>query len=442
MDKYIKTMLEQIRCKKVHPFIEDEIKGHIEDQIEANLLDGLSQEEAEREAVRDMGDPVETGVSFDRVHRPKMAWGILAIIGIISIFGIFIHMMISHDSAAYEAGYHTLYNSTGYIKGVIIGLLAMGIIYFIDYTVIARYSKILAVIFMAVCIVVSYGTRGFLGIRFIVGNMMLLYVPLYGAILYKYKGKEVSGIIKSILWMLVPVLMVFEIPNLAYAMLMYAAMCVLLILAIIKGWFNVNKIKTAVVTSSLLFVCPVLPVALMYIFHGFAEYQMARITAFIHGDSEAYLTNKLKELHEASGMLGNGSKEIYEFLPDYNTDYIYTYIASVYGIFVATIVCTVFVIMIIYIISQLLKQKNQLGQSMGLGAILILTLLTVTNILANMGVIPLFQTFFPFLSAGTAAGLVSYSLVGVILSVYRYKDIYPKHVDVNRKKSITINFKM
>ena len=61
MDEYLKTLLEQIRCKKARPYVKKELQDHIEDQIEANMQAGMDREQAEREAVRDMGDPVETG---------------------------------------------------------------------------------------------------------------------------------------------------------------------------------------------------------------------------------------------------------------------------------------------------------------------------------------------------------------------------------------------
>lgn len=37
MDEYLKTLLEQIRCKKARPYVKQEFQDHIEDQIEANM---------------------------------------------------------------------------------------------------------------------------------------------------------------------------------------------------------------------------------------------------------------------------------------------------------------------------------------------------------------------------------------------------------------------
>ena len=45
MEKYLEKLLLQIRCKKARPYIAEEIRGHIESQIEDNIADGMSYEE-------------------------------------------------------------------------------------------------------------------------------------------------------------------------------------------------------------------------------------------------------------------------------------------------------------------------------------------------------------------------------------------------------------
>lgn len=54
----------------------------------------MSYEEAEKNAVTDMGDPVEVGISLDRIHKPKIAWKLLVIVGILSLLGILIQQSI------------------------------------------------------------------------------------------------------------------------------------------------------------------------------------------------------------------------------------------------------------------------------------------------------------------------------------------------------------
>ncbi|MBD9083956.1 MAG: FtsW/RodA/SpoVE family cell cycle protein, partial [Lachnospiraceae bacterium] len=94
METYLEKLLSQIRCKKARPYIAEEIRDHIESQIADNLSEGMSYEEAEKNAVTDMGDPVEVGISLDRIHKPKIAWKLLVIVGILSLLGILIQQSI------------------------------------------------------------------------------------------------------------------------------------------------------------------------------------------------------------------------------------------------------------------------------------------------------------------------------------------------------------
>ena len=48
MEKYLEKLLLQIRCKKQDHILSEEIRGHIESQIEDNIADGMSYEEAEK----------------------------------------------------------------------------------------------------------------------------------------------------------------------------------------------------------------------------------------------------------------------------------------------------------------------------------------------------------------------------------------------------------
>ena len=94
METYLEKLLSQIRCKKARPYIAEEIRDHIECQIADNLSEGMTSEEAEKNAVADMGDPVEVGISLDRIHKPKIAWRLLVIVGILSLLGILIQQSI------------------------------------------------------------------------------------------------------------------------------------------------------------------------------------------------------------------------------------------------------------------------------------------------------------------------------------------------------------
>ena len=49
---YLELMTGQIRCRKMCPVIAREVEDHIEDQKQAFMAEGMTEEEAEKAAVR------------------------------------------------------------------------------------------------------------------------------------------------------------------------------------------------------------------------------------------------------------------------------------------------------------------------------------------------------------------------------------------------------
>ena len=51
------------------------------------MAEGMDKTEAVEAAVREMGDPKETGRALDRVHRPKTDWRLIVLVGLLSAGG-------------------------------------------------------------------------------------------------------------------------------------------------------------------------------------------------------------------------------------------------------------------------------------------------------------------------------------------------------------------
>lgn len=91
---YIEKVSEQVRCKRALPEILNELDAHISDQKADYMASGMSEKEAELAAIREMGDPVAVGVEFDEIHRPRMPWKMIMIIGVISLAGFILQAML------------------------------------------------------------------------------------------------------------------------------------------------------------------------------------------------------------------------------------------------------------------------------------------------------------------------------------------------------------
>lgn len=438
MDEYLNTLLEQIRCKKARPYIRQELQNHIEDQIDANLSAGMNKKDAELEAVRDMGDPVEAGISLDRIHRPQIAWKLLLIISLLSIAGVLLQTAIGLAFGNTEG-----YSSGRYITHVIIGLAVMCGLYLLDYTLLAKYSKIIALLLIIMCFSTFYfgnminGMRyfSFLGYPIPAWSFMLFYVPVYGSILYKYRDQGYTGLIRAALWMLMPVILVLRLPSITIAGLLLASMLVMLTIAIHKEWFTVQKPLAISAIWCIYLVIPCALLVVLYYSHRFAPYQMARIQAFVSGSEENYMQNLLHSFLHSSNLIGSNGINVAENLPEFRADYILTCLTSMYGIIPAILLCCVIAVLITAIFHTAFRQKNQLGMLMGCGCGMVFLISFLVNVLENVCLFPSSMTFLPFISAGGSHIVVSYGLLGIVLSIYKYKNIYPQHVNVSLLKN-------
>lgn len=191
MERYIQELLAQIRCKQAHELVRREIQTHIEEQICENMVDGMEREEAVEAAIRDMGDPVETGVELDKIHRPRIEWKLILAVAFISLCSVAIRYFVARDCQAYNS-----YSLLEDVLTVGMGLALMGIIYRLDYSVIGYYAKAIGAVFCIGFLIIIFsatvvnGSRMYMHLGTVTFSPILLlylYVPVYGAILFQYR---------------------------------------------------------------------------------------------------------------------------------------------------------------------------------------------------------------------------------------------------------------
>lgn len=419
MEEYIKNMLEQIRCKKAHAMIEKEIRSHMEEQMEANVACGMNIETAEKLAVKDMGDPVENGIALDAVHRPEMAWDIVIVMAMIGIISVF------------------LQRDMKFLVFTLLGFLLMLTVYWLDYSVIAKYAKWIAsglLLFLLVCCgrfgVMYQGA--YVGIRFVFGSVisvhavMLLYVPLYAAILYHYRGMGRNGIVKAMIWMLLPVVLLIELPSLSLAAVLCFSMGMVFSFAVWNGWFQVSKKKTLMIFWTMTIVLPI-GAAIVGMKGWIDSYAIIRIRNFFEAGEVSWISEHLQQMIGNSTWIGGSQEGVSAYLEGFQSEYVLAYLMSTYGILAGVMAACLLIAMVIKIFRVAFVQKNQLGMVMGYGCGMVLVSNMILNLLINFGIFPPTRTFLPFFSRGGNCLFVSYILLGIVMSIYRYKNILPAH---------------
>lgn len=440
LDEYLETVAEQIRCKKIRETITEELRNHILDQAEAYENNGAFPEEALERAIREMGDPVETGVSLDHIHRPQMNWGIVFAIGIMSLCSIGIIYAANHlisDRLLWE-------NQAFYS---FLGFLLMLLVYRLDYSILGKFHWYTAAGFLMFLLtgilffsLRIHGMIRYINLPFIhisISEAMLLYVPLFGAALYAFRGDGYGIFLKLIPFLLLPVFILMQLPDLSSACVLFACLSSLFLFAVAKGWFQINKKRTLIVLGSFLLLSPM---ALLSYFYFFGmSYQKERLLAFFTQSGDAhYLSNIAENLLKNSSLLGSNQTVLELFssgsVPEFLTDYIFVTMCSIYGILITAAILVGFIILTLRIFQISITQKNQLGMILGMGCGLVFLVKTVLNILMNLQLVPYVSIGMPFLSYGGSGILVSYILLGLVLSIYRYKNILPKESSLAKKR--------
>lgn len=440
LNEYLETVSEQIRYTKIRGAVTEELKNHILDQAASYEECGAFPEEALERAVREMGDPVETGVALDHIHRPQMNWTIVIAITVLSIFsaGVFyIADMKLPDTYPWQ-------NQATFI---LIGLLLMLLVYRLDYSVMEKFNWKAPTIFMALILVgFLFGGRslhgatrwiGFGRFSFSIPEIMFFYVPLFGAALYSFRGDGYIVLAKIFPLIVIPTFFLLSfVTSLSSAVVLFASLLCLFAFAVRKDWYQINKKMILGITLGGIFLTPLTILGYFYFFG--AAYQADRIRLFFTQSGELnYYVSISRKIQESSTLLGS-SKQAIEILAntptqEYLTDYIIICMCSIYGILLTVAVIAGLIMIILKVFQISINQKNQLGMIIGTGCGLVFLIKTSMGLLQNLNLIPYTSVNIPFLSYGGSNIIVSYVLLGFVLSIYRYKNILPDNKTASGK---------
>lgn len=93
-DSFLKEVCKQIKYKKAHTDISEELRNHIQDRIYDYIDSGMDEKTAAEKAVEAMGDPIEIGKELNRLHKPYLGWALSIVNTLIIILGFFTAFMI------------------------------------------------------------------------------------------------------------------------------------------------------------------------------------------------------------------------------------------------------------------------------------------------------------------------------------------------------------
>ena len=340
---------------------------------------------------------------------------------ILSIFGL---LMIYSSSSIwgdfkFNDSFHYLkYQSIFFIIGIILMIITSKINYNFYY----KYSNlILFVSFILLVLVlipgvgsIRNGSRSWFGI----GSLgiqpsefckisLIIFTSKY---LSKSNTKKIKNIIPILLILLVFFGLIMLQPDLGTASIMFISIISILFIAGVSKKFFIS-----------LGVLGIIGVALLIIV---APYRMDRITSFINPWKDPLGTGfqMIQSLYAIgpSGILGTGylnSIQKHFYLPEPQTDFIFSIICEEFGVLGSIIVVSLFGILLYRGIKISNNSNDLFSKYLSFGIIFQLIFQAIMNLSVVVGLIPVTGVTLPFLSYGGSSLLISMISMGIVLNI-------------------------
>lgn len=344
---------------------------------------------------------------------------------IISLFGLLMIYSASSIWAEYKFNDPYKFLKTQSIF-LIIGYIIIYIISKIPYQTYLKYSNLILITCIILLILVLIpgigtvrnGSRSWFGIGSL-GIQPSEFTKL-GIIIFtsKYLSKnKIKDIKTSVLPILSIVILIFGLimlqPDFGTGMIIVVTIIVLLFISGVKlNFFIKLGVIGLIGIIGLIIIAP---------------YRLKRIISFINpwNDPLGSGFQIIQSLYAIgpSGLLGAGlgnSIQKHFYLPEPQTDFIFSIISEELGFIGVIFLITLFIIIIYRGINISLKQVDNFAKYLSFGLTFSIAFQTILNLMVVVGLIPVTGVTLPFLSYGGSSLLVSMTYIGILLNISKY----------------------
>lgn len=167
---------------------------------------------------------------------------------------------------------------------------------------------------------------------------------------------------------------------------------------------------------------------------GFHDYQKNRIKNFINPLADIHGTGYnayQSTIAVGSGQLwgkgvGYGTQSRLKFLPEYQTDFVFSAFAEEWGFFGVMIVFFLFGVVIWRIIRTSMRGATNFEILFGSGLAILIIVHFIINVGMNIQLLPVTGTTLPFLSYGGTHLLTEFTGLGILMGMRRYRRVAHK----------------
>ena len=224
-------------------------------------------------------------------------------------------------------------------------------------------------------------------------------------------------LVTPILMLLAPMVLVLRQPDLGTAaMLVVGAGAIFFVSGVALRYFAIGG---AIAAAGV-------PIAWQFL----REYQRERILTFLNPEADplgaGYHILQSKIALGSGGLFGrgfmHGTQSHLSFLPEHQTDFIFTMLAEELGLVGAATLIGLYVLLFAYGFAIALRARNHFGRLLGIGLPTTLFLYVFINIAMVVGLIPVVGVPLPLISYGGTAMITVLFSLGLLMCVFVHRD--------------------
>ena len=352
----------------------------------------------------------------------RVSWGLIALTTVIASIGLGMLYSAADGNMAPWASQQLIRFATGLAM-----LLGIG---FINIRIWMRWAYVIyAVTLVALVSVEVFGFIGMGAQRWIsfgwfqIQPSELMKIALILA-LARYFHRTILEdarrpllLIAPILMVMAPTILVLRQPDLGTAaMLVLAAAAVFFVSGVAVRYFLVGGMLAA----------SAVPIA----WHFLRDYQKERILMFLNPEADplgaGYHILQSKIALGSGGLFGrgfmHGTQSHLNFLPEHQTDFIFTMLAEELGLVGALGLITLYLLLFAYGFAISLRSRNHFGRLLGIGLTTTLFLYVFINIAMVIGLVPVVGVPLPLVSYGGTAMMTVLGSLGLLTSIFVHRD--------------------
>jgi rod shape determining protein RodA len=252
---------------------------------------------------------------------------------------------------------------------------------------------------------------------------LVMVLALYYSWLDKDRVSRPQWLLPPLILTLIPMALVLRQPDLGTAILLFAGAAMMMFIAGVSWWYFSTG---AIAAVGLVFA---VIVSKGQSWQLLKDYQYKRITTFLDPSIDplgaGYNITQAKIALGSGGVSGRGfmqgTQSRLNFLPEKQTDFIFTTLAEEFGFVGGITLLTIYFLIVVFCVASALSNTNRYGALITLGISSTFFFYFAVNMAMVMGLMPVVGVPLPFVSYGGSAMLVLMVGFGLVQSAHIHR---------------------